>query len=145
MAALTSGSWTVLLLHATGEASNSKAHQTDITIGSRHKFVNAIMVLNATGESPAGGIPWPDKGKFGFVRNMDSIILHNVRGRTAATVGPITASGQHITWTMNTTGQKVRAFKMCTVTGTSQRAWVQLGTGVAITGGQRFYVTAMGW
>ena len=146
MAALTSGSWTIKLLHssATGETGNGDARAIDMTVSNRHKIVNAIMIT-ATGESPAGGVPWPDKGKFGFVRNLDSIILHNVRGRSAATVGAITASGQHVIWTMNTTGQKARVFALGSASGTAQRALKQLATTVTLTGGQRLHVTAFGW
>ena len=144
MAALTSGSWTVQFLHATGATLSDQARNVDTSILGRHKIVQAIMIT-ASGESPSGGIPWPDKGKFGFVRNMDNIILSNVRGRTAATVGAITATGQHIVWTMNVTGQKVRAFKMNSASGTAQRALLQLATTLTITGGQRLYVTAIGW
>ena len=144
MASLTSGSWTVILLHATGEAGNANARPIDMTVTNRHKIVDAIMVI-ATGESPAGGIPWPDKGKFGFVRNLDSLILHDVRARTAATVGAITASGVHLLWSMNTTGQKARVYALGQASGVTQRALKQLATTVTITGGQRLYVTARGW
>lgn len=144
MASLTSGSWTVLMLHATGEAQNAHARQQDMSVLGRHKIVNAIMIL-ATGESPAGGIPWPDKGKFGFVRNLDGIILHNHKGRSAATVGAITASGVHVFFTANATGQKIRVFNTSQASGTAQRALKQLATTVTITGGARLYVTAMGW
>lgn len=144
MAALTSGSWTVIFLHATGEASNWKAQSVAMEYGKRIKSVDAIMVL-ATGESPAGGIPWPDKGKFGFVRSLDNIILSNVKARTAATVGAITASGQHIIFQMNVTGKKARVFALGQASGTTQRALKQLSTAVTITGGQRLYVSARGW
>jgi hypothetical protein len=115
-----------------------------MSILKRHKIVNAIMILT-TGESPAGGVPWPDKGRFGFYRNMDSIILHNVRGRLSATVGAITASGVHVIAQMNTTGQKARFYNTAQASGTTQRMLKQLATTITITGGSRYYVTAMGW
>lgn len=144
MASLTSGSWTVVLLHATGAPSNGAVMGIDTTRTNRHKIVDAIMILT-TGESPAGGVPWPDKGNFGFVRNFDSLILHNIKSRTAATVGAITASGVHLIATMNTTGQKARFFALGQASGTTQRALKQLATTVTITGGGRYYVTAKGW
>lgn len=146
MASLTSGSWLVLLQSTTttGETGNGVARIRDMSVLSRHKIVNAIMVLT-TGESPATGVPWPDKGKFGFYRNIDSIILHNIRGRLSATVGAITASGTHVICQMNTTGQKARFFNAGSASGTAQRALKQLATTITITGGSRYYVTAMGW
>lgn len=144
MASLSADSWTVLLLHASGEAQNANARPVDMSVLKRHKIVNAIMIL-ATGESPAGGIPWPTPGKFGFYRNLDSIILHNQKARLGATVGAISASGVHVVFQSNATGQDIRVYNSSTATGTSQRALKQLATTVTITGGARLYVTAMGW
>ena len=140
---LTSGSWTVIFLNATGEAGNANARTVDMSVMKRHKMVQAKMLVTA-GAVPALGIPWPDKGKFGFVRSLDNIILSNVRGKTAATTGPITASGQHVIWVMNVTGKKARAFAMASVTGTTARALRTLGS-AALLSPQTLYVTAIGW
>lgn len=36
------------------------------------------MAIPAVDTYPTGGIPTPDKGIFGFVRNMDSLVLFGV-------------------------------------------------------------------
>ena len=144
MAALTSGSWTVQFLHATGATLSDQARNVDTSILGRHKVVQAIMIT-ASGEVPALGIPWPDKGKFGFVRNLDTIQLVNARPRTAATVGPITASGTHVLFQINVTGQRVRVFNTGSASGTAQRAIKQFASTLTLSGGQRLYVTAWGW
>ena len=140
---LTSGSWTVIFRNATGEAGNANARTVDMSVMSRHKIVQAKMLVTA-GAVPAGGIPWPDKGKFGFVRNIDNIILSNVRGGTAATVGAITASGQHVVWVMNVSGKKARVFNMGSASGTAQRALKQFATTLVLST-QTLYITAIGW
>ena len=140
---LTSGSWTIIFASATGEAGNAAAANTDVDYGKRHKYVQARMLVTA-GAVPAAGIPWPDKGQFGFVRSLDNIILSNVRGKTGATVGAITATGQHVIWAMNVTGKKARVFKMNTATGTSQRALLQFATTLVLET-QTLYITAIGW
>src|SRR5262245_7558881 len=144
MATLTSGSWTVQLLHATGSAHSSTAFQRDVAIKGHLRTCQAILILT-TGESPAAGVPWPDKGQFGMHRNVNSILLHNARARTGATVGPITASGVHVIAQMNVTGQKVRFFALGQASGTTQRALKQLATTVTLTGGARYSVTVNGW
>ena len=142
---LTSGSWTILFASVTGtsEAGNGHARTTDMSITSRHKIVQARMLVTA-GAVPAGGIPWPDKGKFGFTRNIDNIIISNVRGKTGATVGAITASGQHVLWAMNISGKKARVFGLGSASGTAQRAFKQYATTLVLSA-QTLYVTVIGW
>lgn len=132
MAALTSGSWTITFRNA--------ERGIDTSIGTRHKFVQATWTI-ATGESPAAGIPWPDKGKLGFVRQMDNVIISNIRG---ATGGAATASGTYLIWEMNVTGQKARALKINYTSGNA-RSIIALPTTVTIKGGSKLYVTAIGW
>lgn len=143
MAALTSGSWTVRLLHATGSAQNASARTIDMTVGKRHKFVNAIMTY-ATGESPAGGVPWPAPGSFGMYRNLDSIILHNQYPWSTATMPAATVSGKLVLGQSLASSAKIRFLRFTFMSGTG-RAVGQLATTVTLSGGGKFYVTALGW
>lgn len=144
MATLTSGSWSVRLLHATGVPSNGKVMSLDTTRTNRHKIVTAVMTMSG-GESPAAGVPWPDKGRFGFIRNLDAIILHNQYPWSTVTVAPITASGKQIFAQSNATGARVRFLALQSATGTAGRVYKQVATGLALTTGATFYVTAIGW
>jgi hypothetical protein len=140
MAALTANSWTVRMLHATGVAQNANARQVDTAYVGKQKYVQAIMTL-ATGESPLAGVPWPDKGAFGFYQRLDNIIVSNSVG---ATGGAATASGGYVMWQMNVSGQRARGLKILNASGTG-RTLIGLTSAITIKGGTTLYVTAVGW
>jgi hypothetical protein len=144
MASLTSGSWTVRLLHASGAAANGNYMGVDTSRTNRHKIVDAILTLT-TGEQPAAGIPWPDKGAFGFVRNLDSIILTNTFPYSTATFPPSSASGKVLVAQSNATAGKIKFLQMSQATGATLRSLKNLATTIAIPGGAKLYVQARGW
>jgi hypothetical protein len=149
MATLTATGWTVRMLHATGVAQNANARQVDMDIVGKHKYVQAIMTL-ATGESPLAGVPWPDKGAFGFYRNLDSIILHNSYPWSTATVAPTTVSGKHVLAQSIASAGRIRFLAEHLVpaasgSGAASRAIKQLATNITLSGGGKLYVTCIGW
>ena len=139
MAALTSGSWNVSFLHGSG------AQGMDTSVGSKLKTVNAIMTLVTGGASPALGVPWPDKGKFGFTFKLDNILIHNPYPFSTTTVGAITVSGNHVIAMSNATAGKIRFLKLSSMSGTSARAYAQVATTLTLGSSMKLYVTALGW
>ena len=68
MAALTANSWTVTVRKRTLNASSQKRE----TYG--------VITLAGTDTYPTNGIPLPDKGKFGMVRELDQLTFIGVSG-----------------------------------------------------------------
>lgn len=144
MAALTSGSWTVRLLHATGVGQNGAVLGIDQDRGRRQKVVNAIMTLT-TGEQSANGVPWPAPGSFGFYRNLDAIILQNTYPWSTATFPANTVSGKQIWAQSNATAGKIKFLAITQATGATLRSFKALSTALTLNGGLKLYVTARGW
>lgn len=61
MAALTAASWTVVITHKRR--------------GNRTKVHEGTMAIPGTDTYPAAGIPLPAFGKFGFVRDLRTLVL----------------------------------------------------------------------
>jgi hypothetical protein len=75
MAALTAASWTVVV-------TNRK-----LNANSRERVTEGTLALAGTDTYPTGGVPLPDKGKFGMVRELANLDLF---GQAAATTQYLT-------------------------------------------------------
>ena len=64
MAALTAASWTIVI--------------TDRKIEGARRTTYGTLAIPGTDTYPNDGIPLPDKGKFGFVRQFDGIVFFGV-------------------------------------------------------------------
>lgn len=71
MAALDADSWTVTI--------------TRQSIGSKVRTIWGTLLLAGTDTYPNGGIPLPPIGDFGFVRDMEGIVIYGVDA-TAGTI-----------------------------------------------------------
>jgi hypothetical protein len=136
MAALTTGSWTIAFRN--GNQNNSTR------IENKKRFVDLKLTLT-TGESPATGVPLPNYGSLGMVRNLEYVQLHNDVAHAVFT----TARGRAIKWVVNATANRIIPYQVTMNSGSGTtsggRALRACATNLSITGAKVFYITAVGW